>query len=102
MDATSESTLYVFVRLHSGLGNEETVRALLARVVTASRTEPGCVSIDAFWSGRDPRLFFIHSIWKDADAFHRHAEMPHTVTFMETVDRLLDEPREVSRTHRIV
>ena len=70
-------------------------------VVTASRAEPGCVSMNAFRSGRDPQLFFIHSVWKDADAFDRHAKLPHTVAFIETVDRLVDQPREVTRTHRI-
>jgi quinol monooxygenase YgiN len=63
--------------------------------------ELGCVSIHAFGSARDPQLFFIHSVWKDADACDRHAHMPHTEEFIETVDRLLDEPREVTRTRRI-
>lgn len=44
------------------------------------------MSIHAFQSGRDPQLFFIHSVWKDADAFERHAMLPHTLEFMETVD----------------
>ncbi len=101
VDATSDAALFVFVRLHSGLGNEDKVRAALTMVVTASRAEPGCVSIHAFGSGRDPQLFFIHSVWKDADALDRHAKLPHTVEFMETVDGLLDEPREVTRTRRI-
>ena len=101
MEATLEAALYVFVRLHSRLGNEETVRSALARVATASRGEPGCVSMQAFQSARDPQRFFIHSVWKDADAFDRHATLPHTLEFMETVDRLVDEPREVIRTSRI-
>jgi quinol monooxygenase YgiN len=100
VDAASV-TLFVFVRLHSRLGNEDKVRTALTMVVTASRTEPGCVSIHAFQSSRDPRRFFIHSVWKDADAFDGHAKLPHTLDFMETVDGLLDEPREVIRTSRI-
>jgi quinol monooxygenase YgiN len=102
VDVTSEAALFVFVRLHSGFGNEDSVRAALTRVVTASRAEVGCVSIHAFQSGRDPQLFFIHSVWKDADAFDRHAKLPHTLEFIATVDELLDEPREVIRTRRIV
>jgi quinol monooxygenase YgiN len=101
VDPTSDAALFVFVRLHSGLGNEDRIRAALTKVVSASRAEPGCVSIHAFRSGRDPQLFFIHSVWKDADAFDRHAGLPHTVEFIEVVDRLLDEPREVTRTSRI-
>lgn len=98
----SERSVFVFVRLHSAPGNEDKVRAALTSVVTASRTETGCVDIHVFRSFRDPKLFFIHSVWKDADAFELHAKLPHTVEFIDTVDRLLDEPRQVARTGRIV
>ena len=102
MDVISELSVFVFVRLHSAPGNEDKVRAALTSVVTASRAEAGCVDIHAFRSFRDPRLFFIHSVWKDADAFDLHATLSHTVEFIDTVDRLLDEPRQVARTGRIV
>jgi quinol monooxygenase YgiN len=92
---------FVFVRLHSAPGNEDHVIAALNAVVTASRTEAGCVSMHAFRSIRDLRLFFIHSVWQDAEAFDLHAKLPHTVEFLERVDPLLDEPRSVSRTSRI-
>jgi quinol monooxygenase YgiN len=98
----SENTLFVFVRLHSRRGHEEQVRDALTKVVTSSRTEAGCVGIHAFRSGRDPQLFFIHSVWKDGGAFDRHATLPHTRSFIETVDQLLDEPREVTRTSQII
>jgi quinol monooxygenase YgiN len=102
VDRISDDALFVFIRLHAARGNEDTISAELTRVVTASRSEPGCVSIHAFRSARDVRLFLIHSVWNDADAFDNHATMPHTVSFIETVDVLLDEPREVTRTHRLV
>lgn len=88
----SKRLVFVFVRLHSAPGNEDKVRAALTSVVTASRTEPGCVDIHAFTSFRDPQLFFIHSVWKDTDVFGLHAKLPHTVEFIDTFDRLLDEP----------
>jgi quinol monooxygenase YgiN len=94
-------TLFVFVRLHARAGHEDEVFAALTAVVTASREEPGCVSMHAFRSVRDPQRFFIHSVWKDAHAFNLHAKLPHTLRFMETVDGLVDEPREVTRTTRI-
>jgi quinol monooxygenase YgiN len=102
VDVTPERSVFVFVRLHSASGNEDKVRAALTSVVTASRTEPGCVDIHAFRSFRDPHLFFIHSVWQDADTFDLHAKLPHIVEFIDTVDRLLDEPRQVARTARIV
>lgn len=77
---------------------KDEVLAALTTVVTASRAEPGCVSIHAFTSVRDPQLFFIHSVWKDASSLDLLATLPHTVEFINTVDGLLDEPREVART----
>ena len=93
---------FVFVRFHAAPGNEDNVVAALTAVVNASRTEEGCVSMHAFRSIRDPRLFFIHSVWHDAAAFDLHAKLPHTVQFLDRVDPLLDEPRSVSRTNRIL
>src|SRR5436190_22323182 len=99
MDNRSDrARLFVFVRLHARAGSEDGVLAALRAVVTASRTEPGCVGIDAFRALSDKRLFFIHSRWRDEAAFEHHAQLPHTRTFIETVDALLDEPRIVTRT----
>jgi quinol monooxygenase YgiN len=63
-----------------------------------TRQEPGCLSIDAFGATQDPRLFYIHSRWKDEAAFDRHAQLPHTVRFVEQVQTLIDHPLEVTRT----
>ena len=92
---------YVFVRLHAREGEERGVEVALREVSVASREECGCLSFDMFRSVRDQRLFYIHSRWVDERAFLRHAELPHTVRFLERVDVLLDEPRIVTRTERI-
>src|SRR4029077_8800577 len=68
---------------------------------TPSREEPGCLSIHAFRSTRDPRLFYIHSRWTDEAAFESHAGMPHTVRFIERVTPLIDHPFDVNRVHTI-
>ena len=91
----------VFVRLRARAGEESAVEEALREVAGPSRAEPGCLSFHTFRSMRDPRLFFIHSQWLDADAFQKHAELPHTVRFLERVDALLDQPRDVTRTEMI-
>jgi quinol monooxygenase YgiN len=93
--------VFVFVRLHAAPGRDDAVRTALNQVVAASRAESGCVRIDAFRSIRDPQLFFIHSVWNDAEAFDLHAKLPHTVEFIATVDALVDEPRQVARTRQL-
>jgi quinol monooxygenase YgiN len=92
---------YSFVRLHAGEGNEIAVEEALRVVMAATREEAGCLSFHIFRSMRDPRLFYIHSKWVDAAAFQQHATLPHTVRFIELVDALLDQPRDVTRTEMI-
>ena len=92
---------YVFVRLHAREGEENAVEEALREVTGPSRQEPGCLSFHTFRSMRDPRLFYIHSRWVDEAAFQAHAELPHTVRFLERVDALLDQPRDVTRTEML-
>ena len=93
--------VYGFVRLHAREGEEGAVEAALLEVVGTTREEAGCLSIHAFRSMRDQRLFFIHSRWVDEAAFQLHGGLPHTVRFLERVDALLDQPREVARTEMV-
>ncbi len=92
---------YVFVRLHARAGEESAVEGALREVLGPSREEAGCLSFHLFRSMRDQRLFYIHSRWTDEAAFQKHAELPHTAQFLERVDALLDEARDVTRTEMI-
>src|SRR3984893_19427982 len=91
----------VFVRLHAREGEERSVEQVLRDVLGPSREEPGCLSFHLFRSMRDRRAFYIHSRWMDEAAFQRHAELAHTKRFLERVDALLEQPREVARTEMI-
>ena len=66
-----------------------------------ARNEPGCLEMGAYASTRDPRLFFIHSQWRDEEAFDAHAQLPNTLQFVEQMERLIDHPFDVSRTRAI-
>lgn len=91
----------MFVRLHAQEGEERAVEEALREVAGPSREEAGCLSFHTFRSMQDPRLFYIHSRWVDEAAFQVHGGLPHTVKFLERVDALLDQPREVARTEMI-
>ncbi len=93
--------LFIFARFHARRGHEEAVGQALLDVMPPSREEPGCVSIHAFRSTRDPQLFYIHSRWRDEAAFERHAGLPHTVRFVGTVEPLIDHRLDVTRAERI-
>jgi quinol monooxygenase YgiN len=93
--------LFIFARFHARPGNEGAVADALLDVVAPSRQEPGCLSIHAFRSIRDPELFYIHSRWTDEAAFEHHAGLPHTVRFLERVELLIDHSLDVTRAERI-
>lgn len=93
--------LFIFARFHASAGKEEAVAAALREVIGPSRREAGCLSIEAYCSIRDPRLFYIHSRWADEAAFETHAVLPHTVHFLKEVQALIDHPLDVTRTRSI-
>ncbi len=93
--------LFIFARFHARPGSEDAVAETILAGLSPTRAEPGCVSSNAFRSTRDRQLFFIHSVCKDEAAFEIHAEMPHTVRFLERIEQLIDHPLNVKRTERI-
>jgi quinol monooxygenase YgiN len=93
--------LFIFARFHARPGDEAAVADALHDILAPSREEPGCLSIHAFRSTRDPRVFYIHSRWKDEAAFDHHAGLPHTVRFVERVKLLIDHPLDVTRARQI-
>ena len=93
--------LFIFARFHARPGNEDAVAQAILEVSVPTRAEQGCLNIHAFRALRDPRLFYIHSRWRDEAAFELHATLPHTVHFLERVEPLIDHPLAVNRTEQI-
>ena len=93
--------LFIFARFHAGPGNEAAVMEAMREGLGPTREEPGCLSISAFRSTRDPQLFYIHSRWKDEAAFDYHAGLPHTRRMIERVEPLIDHLFDVARAQRI-
>ena len=91
------STLFVFTRAFARAGQRQLVAVAIAEVLSPTRRESGCISIDAFSATRDPRLFYIQSRWEDEAAFNNHLQLPHTLRFLEAMKTLLDEPMNVTR-----
>jgi quinol monooxygenase YgiN len=90
-------TLTIFARFHAAPGQAEALAAAIGEVAPQTRAEAACLSIETYRSIRDPQLFHIHSRWTDEAAFEAHAGLDHTVKFLATVERLVDQPIEVSR-----
>lgn len=94
--------LYIFGKFLVRDGQESTFEEALRDVVTATRAEAGCLEVHGYRSVRNARLYYLHSRWKDVESFELHAKLPHTERFLEQVEKLLAEARDVKRCERIV
>ena len=94
-------SIHVFVRFEPLPGKAAAFREEVLRVVEATRSESGCLSINVFESLREPLVFAIHSEWRDEAAFELHATLPHTVRFLKAAEKLLSHAVEGLRTRAI-
>ena len=94
--------LYIFGKFLVLDGKESTFEEALGEVVTLTRAEAGCTEVHGYRSVRNARLYYLHSRWRDVESFETHAKLPHTEKFLERVEKLLAEPRDVKRCVRIV
>lgn len=95
------SEIFIFARFHAKEGLQQAVAQTIREVLVPTWQERGCLSIHAYSATQDPRLFYVHSYWKDEAAFDDHAKLPHTVRFVEKVQPLIDHPLDVTRTSRL-
>lgn len=94
--------LYIFGRFLVLDAKESAFEDALREVVTLTRAEAGCLEVHGYRSVRNARLYYLHSRWKDVEVFEAHAKLPHTEKFLERVEKLLEERRDVKRCERIV
>jgi quinol monooxygenase YgiN len=93
--------LFIFGRFHSRPGNEAKVLKTLLDVVTPTRAEHGCISINAFRSTQDPQLFYIHTHWENEAVFKKHLTLQHTIRFIEHMTPLIDHLLELTKTEKV-
>ncbi len=94
-------SMHFFVRFEPKPGKEAEFREAMLRNVVPARAEAGCLAIRTFESIREPITFAIHSEWVDEAAFELHAQLPHTMRFLEAAGRLLTHPVQGLRTREI-
>jgi quinol monooxygenase YgiN len=94
-------TVHFFTRFEPPPGREAEFREELLKVVEPTRAESGCLSMRVFESLREPRVFAVHSEWVDEAAFDLHARLPHTVRFIEAVEKLLNREIQGLRAREI-
>jgi quinol monooxygenase YgiN len=90
--------IVIFGRFQAKAGREAEMEDALRAVQAPTRAEPGCLELHLYRSVKDPRLYYVHSRWRDMASFERHAEMPHTLRMLERVEPLLVHPLDVTRS----
>jgi quinol monooxygenase YgiN len=93
--------LTIIARFHAQTGREAAVEVAIREVIPQTRAEATCLFANGHRSIRDPRLFHILTRWTDEAAFEVHATLPHTVKFIDTVEKLIDHPLDIVRAEVI-
>ncbi|MFI0821982.1 putative quinol monooxygenase [Streptomyces sp. NPDC021098] len=77
-------------------GKEDAIRAALAELVPATRTEPGCRSYIIHQDLQQPAAFRFFEVYDDEDALKAHAESEHFAKFAvgQTAPALADRSHE--------
>ena len=55
----------------------DAARAVMERVITASRGEDGCIDYAYAVDVLDPGLVRVWEVWRDRETLQRHFQMPH-------------------------
>jgi (4S)-4-hydroxy-5-phosphonooxypentane-2,3-dione isomerase len=74
-------TVIAHYRAQTGRGDD--VATILARHVTPSRAEPGCVAFVAYRSTDDPDVFALYEQYVDDTAFQQHRRTAHFKKYIE-------------------
>jgi quinol monooxygenase YgiN len=88
-------TVVLGVRWVARPGNEERVAEILAELVRATASEPGCLQYDAHRDRDEPGTFFLFERYVDEEALRAHEASAHvrTLVFGEAVELLASRER---------
>lgn len=69
---------------------------VLARMATASESEPGCRIYRFGFDIEDDRVVHLHEEWEDEFALVAHFDTPHMATYREAIADLVDGATELA------
>jgi len=67
-------------------GKEEELKAQFARLVPATRAEPGCISFVVHQHTMIANRFAVYEQFEDQAAFNKHLQYEHTRRFVEWIE----------------
>lgn len=75
------NSLAVTVRLKIRPSSAAKMQVVARDLITAARTEDGCIQYDILQSHDDETLFFVSMVWRDEEAYRNHAASPYLRAF---------------------
>ncbi len=92
--SNNKVTVIAQVRVKEGM--EKNVKGELSKLVTPTRSEPGCIVYDLYQSADSTTHFMFYECWKSKKDLDEHLQKPYIKAFMEKADEMLEEPVKVS------
>ncbi|MFT5702262.1 MAG: quinol monooxygenase YgiN [Desulforhopalus sp.] len=81
--------------LKAKTGKEEALGEALAKLVSPSREDDGCISYDLHRNSDDRSVFIFYERWESRELLDQHLAQPHLTAFGEKAGDLLDGPPDV-------
>jgi len=77
-------------------------RVLAHDMVTASRTEDGCILYIMTESREDESLFLLFTVWRDEEAYEKHSSSPYVRAFDNEISHeILEKRHTVEKWHSL-
>jgi quinol monooxygenase YgiN len=77
-------------------------RVLAHDMMTASRTEDGCILYIMTESREDESLFLLFTVWRDEEAYEKHSSSPYVRAFdNEIAHEILEKRHTVEKWHSL-
>lgn len=73
----------------------EVARPHIAKLVEATRKEPGCVKYDWYQDAKEPGTFVVLETYANAEAFEAHVKNPHFLEIIEQSKEWVSAPTEI-------
>jgi autoinducer 2-degrading protein len=86
--------LIVHVRIHVRPESVEAFRQATLANARQSIQEPGIARFELLQQTDDPTRFLLIEVYRTADAPARHRETAHYLTWRDTAEPMMSEPRE--------
>ena len=95
------ATVRVVARITAQPEKAAEMKALLLRLIPATRAEDGCISYELYQSDTDLAEFVFIEEWESAARIAAHMESPHVQEALAKAAPLLAAPPDIRRYHEI-